>query len=255
MKRQIKTWTLRILTIVLFPVGLLFVFVLNPTLLYAHKTTFGKYTIYHNKALENNYQLVLTEANRLLKSSEIYDPNFKIDICINDGSFYPTLIQWFQRPAFGIGFYNKAVLMGNTSWKENYTELNGYKWNLTQLIVHETLHCFQFNQFGLWKSNPVAKYPNWKWEGYNEYVARQNPDQINLSENIARLHSAKVENNSRWGIMFADSTYVDKDYYTWWILMQYCKDVKNMSYQNILQDTTKEEILRQEMMNWNNQKK
>jgi hypothetical protein len=254
MKQKIKKWTLRIGIIVLCFMALLFVIVLNPTFLYANKTSFGKYMVYHNKPIENNYQIILTNANKLLKSSEIYDSSFRIDICLNDGSFYPTLIQWFQDPAFGIGFYNKVVLMGNTNWKENYNELNEYKWNLTQLIVHETLHCFQFNKFGLWKSNPVANYPHWKWEGYNEYIARQNSDQINLLKNITRLNAAEIKNTNEWGIRFADSTYVGKYYYKWWILMQYCKDVKNMSYQKILHDTTKEEVLRQEMMNWYNRK-
>ena len=54
--------------------------------------------------------------------------------------------------------------------------------------------------------------------------------------------------------MFDDSTYVDKDYYKWQILMQYCKDVKKMSYQKILDDTTKDETLWQEMMNWNSRR-
>ncbi len=223
---------------------------LNPTLLYASKTIFGNYTVYHEKPLDNNFRMRLSNTTRLLESSEIYDPKLKIDICLNDGSSYPNLIQAFLGSAFGIGFYNKVVLIGSINWADNYEEYNGYKWNLTQLITHETLHCLQFNKFGYWKSNPLAKYPTWKWEGYNEYIARRNDDQVNLSENINRFNEVELKNKDDWGIKFADSTYVGKYYYKWWLLMQYCKDIKKMSYIEILQDKTSEEMIGQKMMNW-----
>jgi hypothetical protein len=255
MKQKIKKWIFRIVVIGIFIMGALLIFILNPTLLYANKAKFGNYTIYYNTSLDSNFRTRLNDATTLLQSSEIYNPKLNIDICLNDGSgAYPALIQLFLGPAFGIGFYDKVVLMGSINWKDNYEIYNGYKWNLTQLIVHETLHCLQFNKFGLWKSNPVAKYPTWKWEGYNEYIARQNNDQSNLLKNIARFNEAEVKTKDEWGIRFADSTYVGKYYYKWWILMQYCKDIKKMTYLEILQDTTSEEIVRQQMTKWYNQK-
>ena len=93
---------------------------------------------------------------------------------------YPSLIEMIQGQAFAWGFYNKVVLNGKLNCKENCVELNGYKWNLIQLIAHEETHCLQFHKFGIWKSNPVASNPKWKWEGYAEYVARQNKDQKDL---------------------------------------------------------------------------
>jgi hypothetical protein len=253
MKQKIKKWTFRILVTGLLLVGILLTFILSPTLLYANKTRFGNYTIYYNTSLDTNFKKRLNEATELLNPSEIYNPKLHIDICLNDGSSYPALIQFFLGSAFGIGFYDKVVLMGSINWKDNYEIYNGYKWNLTQLIAHETLHCLQFNKFGLLKSNPVAKYPTWKWEGYNEYIARRNNDQLNLIENINRYNEAALKTKDDWGIKFADSTYVGKYYYKWWILMQYCKDIKKMTYLEILQDTTREEIVSEDMINWYNQ--
>lgn len=250
MKRKILKWTLRLTATVLTLFGLLILIVLNPNWLFANKTVFNNFTVYHSKPLDKEFKTELEEATKLLKVSEIYDPNYKIDICLNDGSKYPTLIQSFQDQAFGIGFYNKVVIMGNININQNYTEINDYKYNLTQLIAHETIHCFQFNNLGLWKSNPIAKYPAWKWDGYNEFVARQHKDQTDLKYNINRLDSCELKNKDEWGISFADSTYTSKEYYKWWILMQYCKDIKKMSYLQILADTTKEETLRTEMMIW-----
>ena len=39
-------------------------------------------------------------------------------------------------------FIIKVVLQGTANYKDNYLELNGYKWNLTELLAHElTLPC------------------------------------------------------------------------------------------------------------------
>ncbi len=251
MKRLLKKWTPRILGAGLLFIAVLLLFVLNPTLLYANKTKYNNLIIYHNSPLPPNFKTILDEASRIVKSSELYNPDFKIHICLNDGSgYYPKLIQSFHPPAFGIGFYNIVVVMGRANWKENIVTLNGYKWNLSQLIAHEQVHCFQFHKLGLMKSNPIAKYPLWKWEGYNEYIARRNEDQISLLNNIDRLYKTKEKNKNEWCVLFADSTVVDKTYYNWWLLMQYCKDVKKMTYNEILRTKTTEESIKKEMMNW-----
>lgn len=248
MKKKIKKWSLRIVGFVLMVAIILTVLVLNPGLLYANKTIVGNYTIYHNAPIDSGFTDILLRSQKLISTSEIYNPDLKMNICPDDGSKYQALIQILQGPAFGYGFFHNVVIRGKLNCKENYTEYHGYKWNLTQLLAHEQVHCLQYDKFGFWKSNPVAKYPDWKWDGYNEYIARQNEDQRSLSKNIARLVAADKSDKDAWGISFSDSTFIGKDYYRWWILMQYCKDVKKMSYQEILKDTTSEEHLRDEMM-------
>jgi hypothetical protein len=138
-------------------------------------------------------------------------------------------------------------MQGNANFKDNYVELNGYKWNLTQLVAHEMTHCLQFDKLGFWKSNPIANIPNWKWEGYAEYVSRQNSDQKDLSKNIERLIATDKNN---WEIKFADGTIAPREYYGNWMLVQYCMDIRKMTYRQILADTTSEQTVRQEMMSW-----
>jgi hypothetical protein len=248
MKKNIAVWTLRIIVVTILSIGFLIFIVLKPSLLYANKTVIDNFTIYHTKPLDKEIKSEVDEAASLLKASELYNPNFKIDVCLNDGSNYPTLIQALHSKAFGIGFYNKVIIMGNINIKENYTEISGYKYNLAQLLAHESIHCLQFNKLGLWKSNPIGKIPDWKNDGYPEYIARK--DQANLIKNITHLNEAIKEDYNEWGISFADSTYVGKEYYSWWVLTQYCMDVKKMTYKKILLDTAKEENLRKQMMEW-----
>jgi len=231
----------------LFIAGLLLVIILNPILTYANKTTHNNYKIFHNKPLDPTLIIKLNEATDLLKTSEFYNSKLLLDICLNDGSKYPKLIRVLRGQAFAWGFYDKVVMQGNTNFKDNYVELNGYKWNLTQLLAHEMTHCLQFDKLGFWKSKPIANISNWKWEGYAEYVSRQNTDQKDLSKNIARLIAT---DKSNWGITFTDNTIAPRVYYESWTLMQYCLDIKKMTYKQILADTTSEQTVRQEMLSW-----
>jgi len=247
MKRQIKKWTLRLTVTGLLIAGLLLVIILNPIFTYANKTTHNNYTIFHNKPIDQTLTIKLDKATELLKASEFYNSKLQLDICLNDGSKYPKLMQIIRGKAFAWGFYDKVVLQGTSNVNGNYIELNGYKWNLTQLLAHEMTHCLQFDKLGLWKSKPLANIPNWKWEGYAEYVSRQNTDQKDLSKNIARLLATDKKN---WAIKFADSTIAPREYYDYWTLVQYCMDIKKMNYKQVLADTISEQTIRQEMMRW-----
>ena len=179
----------------------------------------------------------------------MYDPTVKFEVCLNDGSIYPAIIQKILGPAFSYGFYNKVVLKSNINCKENYAELNDYHWNLTQLITHEETHCLQFNKLGFWESNPMGKNPTWKWDGYPEYVSRQGEGEKDLVKNIERLIFCEKTDNNNW-IQFPDSTGTVIPYYKNWLLMQYCIEIKKMTYIQVLNDTTNEESINQEMMKW-----
>lgn len=242
---------IRIFATTLLIAGIVLIIILNPPLTYASKTTYNSYSIYHNKALNPAFTSKLEQATFLLKSSEFYGNELILDICLNDGSIYPTLIKKLQGPAFARGFYNKVILHGTMNCTANYLELNGYKWNLVQLLVHEMTHCLQYKKLGFWKSNPVANIPTWKWEGYAEYVSRQNEDQKDLSENIKRYLASDHE---KWEISFIDNTIAPREYYEYWLLVQYSMNIKKMSFEQMIKDTTREEMVRQEMMNWYNGK-
>lgn len=248
MKEQIKKWTIRLTATGLLISGLLIGIVLNPSLLYANQTVVGNYTIYHNSNIDNGLFNRFESITSSLKKSELYDPTFSLDICLNDGSYYPTLLEKIRGKAFAWGFYNKVVLQGNSNYENNYVDLNGHHWNLEQLIAHEAIHCYQYKKFGFWGSNPMASYPNWKWEGYPEYISRQNEGQKDLVENIHRLSEINFDNE--WAIRFQDKTISPINYYKDWILVQYSLDVKGRSYIELLNDPTEKDVIEEEMMNW-----
>ena len=91
----------------------------------------------------------------------------------------------------------------------------------------------------------------WKWEGYPEYVARQNRDQKDLNRNIEHLRTAEQTTGETF-VYFQDSTRTIIPYYRDWLLVQYCMDIKKMTYDDVLKDTTDAAILRAQMMQWHN---
>lgn len=251
MKQPIKKWTLWLTLTGLFIAGLLLTIFLNPILTYANKTTQNNTTIYHNNSFDPLLALYLDKATELLKTSEFYNDKLKLDICLNDGSQYPNIIRAIRGQAFAWGFYNKVVLQGTMNCKENYVELNDYKWNLTQLLAHEMTHCLQFDKLGLWKSKPIANIDNWKWEGYAEYVSRQNLNQKDLIKNLDLLNQT---DKNIWEITLVDSTITSREYFIYWTLVKYCLDIKKMSYIKLLTDTTNEQSIIQEMEKWYEEK-
>jgi hypothetical protein len=160
MKKQIKRWMIRLVATGLLIVSLLLIIVLNPIPTYANKTTHGHFSIYHNNPINPLFTHKLDQASVLLQSSTFFDSHLQLDVCINDGSIYPDIIQSIHGKAFACGFYNKVVMQANMNCEENFVELNGYKWNLVQLLAHETTHCLQYNQLGSLHSKPFAAIPN-----------------------------------------------------------------------------------------------
>lgn len=250
MHKSVKKWLLRLSATTLLILGLLIAIIVNPSWLYAHKTIHTNFSILHHSPLDTAVLVRLQEASLLLKKSELFDPAFSMQVCLNDGSRYPGIIGTLGGPAFARGFYNKIVLFGFSDYGNNYTLFNGRKWNFAQLLAHEAIHCLQFNKYGLWNSKPLADIPNWKWEGYPEYIARQNGEVDALKKNIRKLTDVVAASKETW-INFEDGTETPLLYFKDWLLVSYCMDIKKMRYGQLLSDNRTREVLWKEMMKWN----
>lgn len=223
---------------------------LSPILLYANKTVKGNFSIYHNRPLDKHLLNQLKQSSFITKESELYDSGLKIDVCLKDDSKYPFLIEKILGRDLLTSFYNKIVFTGDeVNYDKNYIAINGHRWNLTEMLAHVQVHCLEFKKFGLWKSNPIARHPDWKWEGYPEYIARQNAQIGNLQTGIKTLLLTEKDNKSGW-MTLSDNTEILIHYFKYRLLVQYCLEVKKMSFVQLLQDTTKEETVREQMMNW-----
>lgn len=252
MRTRLKGWTFRLLFTALFLFSLLVTFMLSPILLYANKTVHGNYSIYHSKPLDKKFLSRLEQSIAILKASELYDPQLMIDICLKDGSKYSGLVEKVLGRDLLSSFYNKIVFTGDeVNFDKNYIQLYGHKWNLTEMLAHAEVHCLEFKKYGLWKSNPIGRQPEWKWEGYPEYIARKNSQIGNLQTGIKTLLLTEQVNNTGW-MTLPDSTEIITHYFKYRLLIQYCLEIKKMKFVQLLQDTTQEETVRQQMMSWYN---
>lgn len=105
-----KKWVLSVLTAGGLLLLSLVALVLHPGVLYAHQTTTRQLTIYHNQPLDPAMLRRLEQARELVQLSEVFDKTLRLEVCLNDGSWYPRLVQAVWSPAFAWGFYNKIVL-------------------------------------------------------------------------------------------------------------------------------------------------
>lgn len=250
MKKQVKRWAFRLVFTSLLLLGLLVTFMLSPVLLYANKTVIGNYSIYHNKPLRPMLVFRLAQSASLIKSSELYDSNLKMDVCLKDGSAYPGLVEKVMGRDLLSSFYNKLVFTGDeVNFDNDYILFCEHKWNLTQMLAHAQVHCLAFHAYGPWKSNPIGKHPEWKWEGYPEYIARQSAQLGNLQKGIKTLLGIQRDNNAGW-MTLPDSTETLVHYFKYRLLIQYCLEIKKMTFVSLLQDTTREETVRLHMMGW-----
>lgn len=250
MKRKIKTWTMRIAATGFISMCSIVAALFNPGVLYANETIVGNFTIRHHQKLDDAMTDRLVAIDKMVKESELYDPSFRVELCLNDGSYYPELIKTLRGVAFGWGFSDKAIFYGEANFKTNRVHLNGYEWNLEQLFVHEITHCLQHHHFGWLGSNPLARHPEWKWEGYAEYASRKGPNQRSLLQNMERMNLAKAEKPNAWGILFDDSTVAPRIYYQHWMLMQYCLDITGMTYEEVIDSSLTKEGLQKEVEDW-----
>jgi hypothetical protein len=216
-----KKWVLSVLTSG-GCLGLGFIaLLLNPGLLYAHETVTSHYTIYHNQPLDPALQQRLAQARKLVSASEVFDASLRLDVCLHEGSWYPGLVQGIWGPAFAWAFYDKVVLNGETNAKANLLSFRHYDWNLTRLLAHEMTHCYQLRHFGFWRSNPLAQYPAWKWEGYAEYVARRSSSPATLRQRLIYLQQAEQRKPGQWGLQLPDSTSTSREYFEYFLLTEY----------------------------------
>lgn len=253
MFKKIKQVVLGSLGILLASTICFSILLLNPELSYANKTSFGNIDVHHNTVLSDNTEQFIEDVVDILKTSSLYRPNQKLDLCLNDGSIYPELHPFAG--AFAYAFMNKAVFYhckpdfeNNTAtaqWEINNHEIRRY--NLTELIAHEFVHCLQ-NKENFWVQ---FKAGFWKMEGHAEYIGRQWKGDQKLKEKIELF--IEEEQKDKTGIpiiILEDGTLQNLLYYKYGIVCQYLMDIKGMTYQEYMADDRSLDELYQETLSW-----
>ena len=233
------------------------VLLLNPSLSYANQTQISGITIFHNQDLEEGIEDVISNAIKIIKTSDIYDQNLNIQLCLNDDKVYPKLNPFAGATAYA--FFNKTVIYASKpNFKENITEfewaVNGHelrKYNLTRLLAHEFMHNVQSHYDTKYYITSTLGGLNWKLEGHAEYISREFKNDGLLRNKIALYQlEEKKEHTGIPVFILEDGTIQSLSYFKNSLVIQYMMEEKELNFHQICELEDDLEKSYAEMIEW-----
>jgi hypothetical protein len=231
---------------------------LNPSISYAHSTTFDYVTVYHNDKLEENTENVIASAVETIKKSAIFDESMHIHLCLNDDLFYPKLNPIVGDP-IAYALFNKTVIKNcTTSFEENILttewEVNNFekrKFELTWILAHEFSHNMQYHFDSKYQITSTLGHINWKLEGHAEYIARNYINDGLLKEKIFTLIQELEKEQSGLPVReLENNTLQIQSYVKYALVVQFLLEEKKLSYSELCKSTKTLEESYNEMLRW-----
>lgn len=242
-KRTFKKLLFKGMVALGFAFILLVGFILTPSVSYAHQTEVEGLLIHHDEKLSPKLGEIIQQSFSILKRSALYDPHFQMELCMNDGPFYPKLIEGLLGPDIIRAFSNKNVVLLPTTESGEAFSWHGNTFNYTQVLAHVMTHNLQYNYHGFWDANPLGRHPEWKWEGYAEYVVLGEKYKL---EDLLEKYSTSGEDLFSF-ISLGERAGTFKLHIRYLILTKYCLENKNMDYQKFIETDLVEEELWEEI--------
>lgn len=257
MKKIISLLSIFVLVFIVGLMGLILV----PQPLFASPYQFPHVSVYANRAIDTvAFQEAIIEAHILLTKSELYDSTYQFDLFLAHQTFYNQLDDailgsWSIARAVD----NNVIIKTEVNEKEGFVQNGPNQFDLIYVLVHEMIHCLQNHRYGMWAFNPLNHPPFWKLEGYPEYIGRRKTlDQKSYTlekgiQTFLQLTHGIKDSHRIIQISPIESTpYV---YYKGRLMIEYLMDIKGYSYDEVLEDTVKEEKVYSEMISWYKMKK
>ncbi|MEM6380339.1 MAG: collagenase, partial [Bacteroidota bacterium] len=211
-------------------------------------------TIHHNQEFDPATESILQAAVEIIKSSELYTADFKVDLCMNDGSRFPNFHPFAGGLAYAFGdkavFYNAVPNFSqNTAQNKSLpADRLGEKANLTWLLAHEFTHNLQFS----WDLLFPMKYEFWQQEGYAEYISRQWKNDGLLLEKIQILLQEEAKPHEEFPAVFfnKDGTTQLLSYYKYGLMIQYLFEEEGMDFEKLKEEERSFEEIYRLMLEW-----
>jgi len=229
-----------------FCLFLLVIFLLNPSLLYAHQDTYKNLTIYHNGTFDEELKEVIDLSLATVESAKIYQKNFRSQLCLNDGSFYPKMVQKILGDDVFTAFSNKVVVLGEPSVLFNRFQKWEQELSYDQFLSHALMHNLQFKYHGLFGANPLGNHPQWKWEGYVEYEILGKGRSL---ESLGSLLENTPKEDFAW-VDLGEGKKTMKRHLQYLVLTKYCFDILDLNYDEFMSDKRTEDLIYREIQAW-----
>ncbi len=251
MKKKLKKLLIGILLTTFLLIGTLVTLILYPQVLFAKRTDYKNLRIYGNQELNDNYSVIFDNALKLINDAELFDDKLTFDIFLSNNSLYNIIDTKVFGLAMARSIDNNVILKVNVDFENNLLIGPKNKRNLTRTVAHELVHCLQINKYGILKFNPLFPPELWKLEGYPEYIA--NKEEINsadyrLTNSIKKLKEFEEKGNE-W-IEIESGQFDPLVYYKGRVMIEYLIDIRNMTYDQILNDRLTGKSVDDEMEKW-----
>jgi hypothetical protein len=254
-RKKVKKILYAVLVSLLVVVLVLATIILYPQPLFANKVAYRQFNVYSNEKMGDEIKPVLDSAISLVRSSELYDSAYTVDVFLS----YKTFFNKLDDKIFGYGptaraIDNNLVVKVAVDVSKNlvYTTFpKPCEQPFAYVIAHEMTHCLQMHKYGILKFSPFKHPAMWKLEGYPEYVARQevsNPPG-NLKKEIHQFIDLKSRQATGW-ISVEGGCEAPEYYYKGRLMMAYLINVRHLTYDQILKDKRSDEEIYAEMMEW-----
>jgi hypothetical protein len=238
------------------------IIILFPEQLFAKKISYKKFTVYSNDNVDDAIKTVLDSALILVQQSELFDSDYEYNVILCNNSIYNKI----DDKILGIGRTARVTLKNviikvRIDPSENLAFPAFHKpceENLTEVIAHEMIHCLQAHRYGIFRFNPFKHPEFWKLEGYPEYISKQaelRVKEYSLTGDIDRYRNLKSKATDIWVLSEDGGCEVPDYYYKGRLMMQYLTDIRHLSYDQVLKDTTSENTIYQEMIKWKDNKR
>jgi hypothetical protein len=198
--------------------------IIFPQFLFANELSYKNFQVYSRQPLDGNIERVLDLAEARLAKSPIYDREMTQRIFISDLYALYTFLGPFSRKAFAntipvaghirVGKIDaKHDLVFRNSDADNQRSLSG-------VLAHEVTHNLIRKRFGL--INSFTSLPNWKDEGYCEYVAGEGT--LSFEEGVRRWKE-NPNDESRYA------------YFKYHQMVKYLLDVEKISVEELFNES------------------
>lgn len=248
LSKKIKRITLWTISTVLLCLIVLIGAILNPQLLYAESSQVGELRVLSDDPLDEETRVIIQNAYDVARQSPLYESGYPLDICIGENSLYIPFFKKISGPAFGVSTLNKVIMYARQDYSNNTAHWRDRTWQLSEVLSHEMVHCFQYHRFGY--RFPI-KTPTWIVEGYAEYIARQAKGVEDLSTYFGIYLQSVEDGKEDWEwIPFGERNGSPLSYLRYRLLVQYLLEVESISYEDIIQNQEGEGAVFDRMQNW-----
>ena len=224
-----------------------------PYPLFPNHAEFAGFSVYSDREIPGDFELVLDDARRRVEAMELYraDNNLRIFLCSSQRKFV-TLIKLAGKrhagqalviSAAGNAFFSEEGIEGmrrRTGGRPVHSRLEG-SWSAA--IAHEVAHLQMGAAIG---HRGPRDMPTWLSEGYADYAANFSAAAADPNYQFrSRIRLLLDENNWRPPVRS-----FDRRHFRWHLLVEYLCNVKGLRFEDLLNDGVTEESAWDEMITW-----